>query len=36
MKWYTFMISCFLGKLLKMTIYVLGSVFAKDFFSSFS
>jgi membrane protein YqaA with SNARE-associated domain len=33
MKWYTFMLSCFLGKLLKMTVYVLGSIFVKDFFS---
>lgn len=31
MKWHTFMISCFLGKLLKMTIYVFGSIIAIDY-----
>lgn len=31
MKWYTFTLSCFLGKLLKMTVYVLGSIFAKNY-----
>ena len=34
MKWYTFMLFCSLGKLLKMAIYVMGSIFAKDYIGS--
>ncbi len=32
MKWYIFLPSCLLGKLIKMAVYVFGSIFAKDFF----
>ncbi len=30
-KWHTFMLFCFLGKLLKMTVYVLGGIYAKNY-----